>query len=161
MVPLTESGVKSKEKDELKHSYAEKLQAPPNPNTRLNNHHQAGTEVKVRYSTHNGVPAVIFKANNYYGVMAEECKHTLVGKFLRSRPQIEKIRSKFAEKITIRGKGKALASSSSKGKGKEKAAPPHANTKKAIIFCVLNMQEYYVICQGRSITVEKRFDLAG
>ncbi|MCE3216616.1 hypothetical protein HAX54_007152 [Datura stramonium] len=27
---------------------------------------------------------------------------TLVGKFLRSRPQIEKIRSKFAEKVTIR-----------------------------------------------------------
>lgn len=46
---------------------------------------------------------MIFKANDYYGVIAEECKQTLVGKFLRMRPQIEKIRSKFAEKVTIRG----------------------------------------------------------
>ncbi|KAM3285067.1 hypothetical protein P3S67_023866 [Capsicum chacoense] len=35
--------------------------------------------------------------------MAEQCKLTIVGKFLRSRPQIEKIRSKFAEKISLKG----------------------------------------------------------
>nr|XP_033516369.1 uncharacterized protein LOC104112999 [Nicotiana tomentosiformis] len=35
--------------------------------------------------------------------MAEECRLTIVGKFLRTRPQIEKIRSKFAEKISTKG----------------------------------------------------------
>ncbi|KAM3236174.1 hypothetical protein P3L10_016211 [Capsicum annuum] len=35
--------------------------------------------------------------------MAEECKRNLVGKFIRTRPQIEKIRSKFAEKVPLKG----------------------------------------------------------
>nr|XP_009620930.1 uncharacterized protein LOC104112649 [Nicotiana tomentosiformis]XP_016476814.1 PREDICTED: uncharacterized protein LOC107798353 [Nicotiana tabacum] len=35
-------------------------------------------EVKARYSTHNGMPTVIFKASDYYGVMAEECRLTIV-----------------------------------------------------------------------------------
>lgn len=35
--------------------------------------------------------------------MADECKLTLVGKFMRTRPQIEKMRSKFTEKITVKG----------------------------------------------------------
>ncbi|XP_060200230.1 uncharacterized protein LOC132628470 [Lycium barbarum] len=35
--------------------------------------------------------------------MAEECKFTLVGKFIKIRPQLDKIRSKFAEKITVKG----------------------------------------------------------
>lgn len=63
-------------------------------------------EVKARYSTHNGMPTVIFKASDYYGVMAEECRLTIVGKFLRTRPQLEKIRSKSAEKITVKGNAK-------------------------------------------------------
>ncbi|KAM3360625.1 hypothetical protein P3S68_015479 [Capsicum galapagoense] len=35
--------------------------------------------------------------------MEDECKLMIVGKFLRSRPQIEKIRSKFVEKIPLKG----------------------------------------------------------
>nr|XP_016494609.1 PREDICTED: uncharacterized protein LOC107813815 [Nicotiana tabacum] len=58
--------------------------------------------VKARFSTHNGMPAIIFKGSDYYGVMAEECKRTIAGKFLRTRPQIEKIRTKFAEKISVK-----------------------------------------------------------
>lgn len=58
---------------------------------------------KARYSTHNGMPTIIFKASNYYGVKAEECRFIIVGKFLRTRPQIEKIGSKFAEKISVKG----------------------------------------------------------
>ncbi|MCE3050107.1 hypothetical protein HAX54_046472 [Datura stramonium] len=57
--------------------------------------------------------------------------------------------------------GKAPASSTNKGKGKAKASTPHTNSKKVIIFCVPNKKKHYVICQGRSITAEKRFDLAG
>ncbi|XP_009614260.1 uncharacterized protein [Nicotiana tomentosiformis] len=49
------------------------------------------------------MPAVIFKASDYYGIMAEECRLTIVGKFLRTRPQIERIRSKFAEKVIVKG----------------------------------------------------------
>lgn len=49
------------------------------------------------------MPAVIFKASDYYGVMAEECRLTIVGKFIRTRPQIEKNRSAFAEKIPVKG----------------------------------------------------------
>lgn len=62
--------------------------------------------VKARVSTHNGIPAVIFKASDYYGVMAKECKYTIIGKFLRTRPNIERIRSIFAEKVSIKGEAK-------------------------------------------------------
>ncbi|MCD7454706.1 hypothetical protein HAX54_025768 [Datura stramonium] len=63
---------------------------------------QTKSGIKARFSTHNGTPTVIFKASDYYGVMADECKQMLVGKFLRTKPQIEKIRSKFAKRVTIR-----------------------------------------------------------
>ncbi|MCD7471706.1 hypothetical protein HAX54_012328 [Datura stramonium] len=58
-------------------------------------------------------------------------------------------------------KGKVIATSKAKGKGKTKDTPTPANTKEAMIFCVPNMSGHYVICEGRSIIVEKRFDLAG
>ncbi|KAK4370176.1 hypothetical protein RND71_009651 [Anisodus tanguticus] len=38
------------------------------------------------------------QSRDYYDVMAEECKFTLVGKFIKARPQLKKIRSKFTEK---------------------------------------------------------------
>ncbi|KAG5595699.1 hypothetical protein H5410_036931 [Solanum commersonii] len=41
-------------------------------------------------STHNGMPTVIFKSSDYYGVMPE-------------KPNIERIRSIFAEKISLKG----------------------------------------------------------
>ncbi|OIT21147.1 hypothetical protein A4A49_41328 [Nicotiana attenuata] len=55
------------------------------------------------HTMHNCMPAVLFKATDYYGVMAEECKLTIVGRFLKPRPQIDKIRSKFKELISIKG----------------------------------------------------------
>lgn len=60
--------------------------------------------VVVRHTTHNGIPAVIFKVEDYYGVMADECRLILVGKFTYGRPKIEIIRSKFLEKIPLKGK---------------------------------------------------------
>ncbi|XP_060211621.1 uncharacterized protein LOC132639155 [Lycium barbarum] len=36
--------------------------------------------------------------------MSNECRFTLVGKFIKTRPQIEKLRARFAEKITVKGK---------------------------------------------------------
>ncbi|XP_009765415.1 uncharacterized protein [Nicotiana sylvestris] len=82
-------------------NYATAVKTPTMESTSSNRH--GNPDVKARYSTHNGMPAIIFKASYYYGVMAEECRLTIVGKFLRTRPQIEKIRSKFAEKITVKG----------------------------------------------------------
>lgn len=48
-------------------------------------------QVKARYSTHNRIPAIIFKSFDYYRVMEEQCKLIIINKFLRARPQIEKI----------------------------------------------------------------------
>ncbi|OIT38822.1 cytosolic sulfotransferase 12 [Nicotiana attenuata] len=59
--------------------------------------------VIARRTTHNGMPAVIFKAKDYYGVMADECKRTLVGRFLKIRPQIDKFRAQFSEKFALEG----------------------------------------------------------
>lgn len=50
------------------------------------------------------MPAVIFKADDYYGIMADECRWTMVGKFTYGRPRIESIRSKFLEQIPLKGK---------------------------------------------------------
>ncbi|OIT04497.1 hypothetical protein A4A49_17550 [Nicotiana attenuata] len=49
------------------------------------------------------MPAVIFKAKDYYGIMAEECKRTIVGRFLKPRPQIDRIRSSFREQFSMKG----------------------------------------------------------
>ncbi|XP_075075277.1 uncharacterized protein LOC142162671 [Nicotiana tabacum] len=38
--------------------------------------------------------------------MTEECKYTIIGKFLRTRPNIERIRSIFAKKVSIKGEAK-------------------------------------------------------
>lgn len=83
-----------------KPSYADKI---TKPNSTSSSTKQERERVIARQSTHNGMPAIIFKALDYYGIMAEECRYTLVGRFLRARPQIDKIRSQFREKIAIKG----------------------------------------------------------
>ncbi|XP_060195140.1 uncharacterized protein LOC132624363 [Lycium barbarum] len=60
-------------------------------------------KVDACQSIHNGVPAVIFKVSEYYGVVADECRYTLVGRFLKARPQIDQIRSSFKEMVTLKG----------------------------------------------------------
>ncbi|KAK4713640.1 hypothetical protein R3W88_019547 [Solanum pinnatisectum] len=61
------------------------------------------TKMSKLKSTHNGMPAVIFKLSDYYVVMAEECRYTIIGKFVWTRPNIECIRSIFVEKISLKG----------------------------------------------------------
>lgn len=46
------------------------------------------SKVIARPTTHNGMPTVIFKTEDYYGVMIEECKWTLADKFTYGRPKI-------------------------------------------------------------------------
>nr|XP_016445582.1 PREDICTED: uncharacterized protein LOC107770762 [Nicotiana tabacum] len=62
--------------------------------------------VSARHTTHNGMPAVIFKATDYYGVMAKECRLTIMGRFLKPRPRIEKIRATFREQFSVKGRAK-------------------------------------------------------
>lgn len=59
--------------------------------------------VVARQTTHNGMPTVIFKAKDYYGIMDEECKRTIVGRFLKPRPQIDRIRSRFRKQFSLKG----------------------------------------------------------
>ncbi|KAG5616620.1 hypothetical protein H5410_016444 [Solanum commersonii] len=53
----------------------------------------------ARQTTHNDMPTVIFKVDDYYG---DRCKLTLVEKFSYGRPRIEVIRSKFLEQIPVK-----------------------------------------------------------
>ncbi|OIT37275.1 hypothetical protein A4A49_58147, partial [Nicotiana attenuata] len=59
--------------------------------------------VKAEITTHNGMPAVIFDAEDYYGIMAEECKYTINGRFMKTRTQSETIRATVKETIPIKG----------------------------------------------------------
>ncbi|KAH0730979.1 hypothetical protein KY289_002167 [Solanum tuberosum] len=91
-----------------KNSYANALCSSPispqTPNTM--DARQYKELVQAKQATHNGVPAVLFKASDYYGIMAAECRFTIVGRFVKPRPQIDKIRSKFKELVTIKGSTK-------------------------------------------------------
>ncbi|OIS96493.1 hypothetical protein A4A49_52282 [Nicotiana attenuata] len=71
----------------------------PNPNP----NRQDKEKVIARHMTHSGMPVVIFKAKDYYGIMADSCKYTIVGRFLRPRPQIDRIRSRFKEIVPLKG----------------------------------------------------------
>ncbi|XP_075090374.1 uncharacterized protein LOC142171541 [Nicotiana tabacum] len=83
-----------------KNSYASTVNGPQSSTVNAIRHEREA--VVARRTTHNGMPAVIFKAQDYYGVMANECKFTIVGRFLKIRPQIEKIRSCFKERIPVK-----------------------------------------------------------
>ncbi|KAH0658164.1 hypothetical protein KY289_026912 [Solanum tuberosum] len=63
---------------------------------------EQGTAISRR-TTHNGMPAVIFKASDYYGVMEPSCRRTIMGRFLKSRPQIDTIRSRFSKIFPLKG----------------------------------------------------------
>ncbi|OIT35441.1 hypothetical protein A4A49_63769, partial [Nicotiana attenuata] len=89
------------ELSDTKLSYATKIISTSNAPTPPNRHGR--DSVIATHTTHNGMPTVLFKETDYYGVMAEECKLTIVGRFLKLRPQINKIRSKFKELISIKG----------------------------------------------------------
>ncbi|XP_059289097.1 uncharacterized protein LOC132042593 [Lycium ferocissimum] len=84
-------------------SYANTLSTTSNPVTRSNSSTTNVQIQKARRTVHNGLPALVFKTKAYYGVMANPCRRTIVGRFLKSRPQIDTIRSKFDEKFAVKG----------------------------------------------------------
>ncbi|WMV49351.1 hypothetical protein MTR67_042736 [Solanum verrucosum] len=92
----------------VKNSYANtlcsSLISPQTPNTM--DARQYKELVQAKQATHIGVPVVLFKASDYYGIMVAECRFTIVGRFVKPRPQIDKIRSKFKELVTIKGSTK-------------------------------------------------------
>ncbi|XP_060194776.1 uncharacterized protein LOC132623978 [Lycium barbarum] len=82
-------------------SYANTISLAPSSST---NPLRRGKEtMKNKQITHTGVSAVIFKHTEYYGLTATECKFTLVGQFLRARPQIDSLRSSLKELIKLKG----------------------------------------------------------
>ncbi|OIT20531.1 hypothetical protein A4A49_37519 [Nicotiana attenuata] len=86
---------------EKKISYAKTIMAPSS--STMNPIFHEREKVIAKHTTHNGMPAVIFKAKDYYGIMVEECKYIIVGRFLKIRPQIDRIRSRFKKLITLKG----------------------------------------------------------
>ncbi|KAG5583897.1 hypothetical protein H5410_044331 [Solanum commersonii] len=62
--------------------------------------------VIARITTHNGILAVIFKVKDYYGIMAEECRLTIIGRFLKVRPQIDRIRNGEGNETKNKNKNK-------------------------------------------------------
>lgn len=44
--------------------------------------HQEKEAVIATHTTHNGMPTILFKASDNYGIMAAECRLTIVGRFL-------------------------------------------------------------------------------
>ncbi|XP_059285004.1 cytochrome P450 CYP72A219-like [Lycium ferocissimum] len=83
-----------------KPSYANAIVTPPSIPPRGNRY--GYPSVKTRRTNHNGVRTVIFKSKDYYGIMAKECKFTLIGKFVRGRPKIEVTRAAFSKKVTVK-----------------------------------------------------------
>lgn len=69
--------------------------------TLMGNTRHLRESVIARRATHNGMFAVIFKTKDYYGIMADECRLTIVGRFLKPKPQIERIRATFREKFLV------------------------------------------------------------
>lgn len=88
-----------KEAIHQKVDYAATVTAP----TKSKSNRLADPNVKARITTNNGMPMVIFKSSDYNGVMAGECKYTIIGKFLRTHPNIERIKSVLAEKVSLKG----------------------------------------------------------
>lgn len=60
----------------------------------ISSRHECESEI-ARNTTHNGMLTVIFKASDYYKIIAAKCKLTIVGMFLKPRPQIDRFRSKL------------------------------------------------------------------
>ncbi|OIT21948.1 hypothetical protein A4A49_38251 [Nicotiana attenuata] len=93
--------IQSTEATDGKLSYATKVStskqfpAAPNQNAR--------ESVIATQTIHNRMSAVLLKASDYYGIMAAERRLTIVDRFLKPRPQIDRIRSKFKELISIKG----------------------------------------------------------
>lgn len=58
-----------------KNSYAHAISS--SPKSAAMDVRQLKESVKATHTTHNGVPAVMFKASDYYGIMAAECRFTM------------------------------------------------------------------------------------
>ncbi|MCD7459310.1 hypothetical protein HAX54_040589 [Datura stramonium] len=64
---------------------------------------QASTPVYAKKKTFKGKSTIFFKANDYYGVMKDKCRLTLVGKFSARRPKLEKIQTDFKAQFSVIG----------------------------------------------------------
>ncbi|WMV10227.1 hypothetical protein MTR67_003612 [Solanum verrucosum] len=91
--PITEQGTKFTDLS----SYAEAL----NPRAQTTNK----VSIKLnprRREIINGKPIVVFTKEEH-NILADTCRWTIIGKFDKSRPQIDKIRENFAKIVPTKG----------------------------------------------------------
>lgn len=86
----------------LKLDYALAIAAPAKTNSK--GIRLGDSNVKARVYTNNGTLDVIFKASDYYEVMAVEFKYTITGEFLRTRSILREsgqfLLKRFHSKVT-------------------------------------------------------------
>ncbi|KAH0748056.1 hypothetical protein KY290_027288 [Solanum tuberosum] len=58
--------------------------------------------VDIKHGTHLGKPAVFFSAQDYFVNLAEQCKLTIVEKFVKTTPSMEEIRKAFATRYHLK-----------------------------------------------------------
>ncbi|KAH0715343.1 hypothetical protein KY284_008248 [Solanum tuberosum] len=58
--------------------------------------------VDIKHGTHLGKSAVFFSAHDYFVNLAEQCKLTIVGKFVKTTPSMEEIRKAFATRYHLK-----------------------------------------------------------
>ncbi|MCD7469233.1 hypothetical protein HAX54_008097 [Datura stramonium] len=77
-------------------NYVAKLATAPKPA-------QASSPVYAKKITFKGKPSIFFKASDYYRVMKDKCRFTLIGKFSMGRPKLENIRIDFKAQFPVIG----------------------------------------------------------
>lgn len=59
--------------------------------------------VEVSHGTHMGKPAIYFSAKDYFVNLVEDCKLTLVARFIRGKPKMDELRKLFVSHIPLKG----------------------------------------------------------
>uniref|UniRef100_M1DQL1 LINE-type retrotransposon LIb DNA, complete sequence, Insertion at the S11 site n=1 Tax=Solanum tuberosum TaxID=4113 RepID=M1DQL1_SOLTU len=90
-------GQRSKPSGPSKPTFAAAVQS------RLTSSSAGKTHVDIKHGTHLGKPAVYFSAEDYFGSLAQDCKWTIVGKFIKGKPTMEELRKLFIGQFQLLG----------------------------------------------------------
>lgn len=58
--------------------------------------------MEIKHGTHLGKPVVFFSAQDYLVKLAQDCKLTIIGKFLKTKPTMEEIRKLFVSQFHLK-----------------------------------------------------------
>ncbi|KAH0672746.1 hypothetical protein KY284_023833 [Solanum tuberosum] len=90
-------GQRSKPNGPSKPTFAAAVQS------RLTSSSAGKTHVDIKHGTHLGKPTVYFSAEDYFGSLAQDCKWTIVGKFIKGKPTMEELRKLFIGQFQLLG----------------------------------------------------------